>query len=67
MTSPIFMLNALWFKPNGGKEKYAEYGAAVAPLLEKHGALWLSTKSQHLHGYGRKTFDMLGKSLLHYL
>ncbi len=38
MTSPIFMLNALWFKPDGGKEKYAEYGAAVAPLLEKHGA-----------------------------
>lgn len=38
MADPIFMLNALWFKPNGGKEKYAEYGTAIAPLLKKFGA-----------------------------
>ena len=33
----IYMLNALWFKPDGGREKYAEYGAAVAPFVEKYG------------------------------
>jgi uncharacterized protein (DUF1330 family) len=34
---PVVMLNLLAFKPNGGKERYLEYGAAVAPLLEKAG------------------------------
>jgi uncharacterized protein (DUF1330 family) len=34
---PIVMLNLLAFKPDGGKERYMEYGAAVAPLLEKAG------------------------------
>ncbi len=34
---PVFMLNLLVFKPDGGKERYAEYGAAVAPCLEKVG------------------------------
>lgn len=28
------MLNLLAFKPDGGRERYAEYGAAVLPLLE---------------------------------
>jgi len=31
------MLNLLAFKPEGGEERYMEYGAAVAPLLEKVG------------------------------
>src|SRR5262245_55606216 len=31
---PVFMLNLLEFKPDGGAERYTEYGAAVAPLLE---------------------------------
>lgn len=35
--SPVVMLNLLSFKPNGGRERYMEYGAAVAPLLEKVG------------------------------
>jgi uncharacterized protein (DUF1330 family) len=34
---PVTMLNLLAFKPDGGKERYAEYGAAVAPCLEKVG------------------------------
>ena len=38
MDDAIFMLNALWFKEDGGHEKYLEYGAAVAPLLQKVGA-----------------------------
>jgi uncharacterized protein (DUF1330 family) len=34
---PVYMLNLLEFVPDGGAERYAEYGAAVAPLLEKAG------------------------------
>lgn len=34
---PVVMLNLLKFKPEGGQEKYAQYGAAVAPLLGKAG------------------------------
>jgi uncharacterized protein (DUF1330 family) len=33
--TPVVMLNLLAFKPDGGGERYMEYGAAVAPLLEK--------------------------------
>ena len=38
MDDETYMLNALWFKEDGGQEKYLEYGAAVAPLLKKAGA-----------------------------
>jgi uncharacterized protein (DUF1330 family) len=31
------MLNLLAFRPDGGRERYDGYGAAVAPLLEKLG------------------------------
>jgi uncharacterized protein (DUF1330 family) len=34
---PVVMLNLLALKPDGGLEKYKEYGEAVAPLLEKAG------------------------------
>jgi uncharacterized protein (DUF1330 family) len=34
----ICMLNALWFKPDGGAEMYAEYGEAAAPILDGVGA-----------------------------
>ncbi|HEX4016747.1 MAG TPA: DUF1330 domain-containing protein [Frankiaceae bacterium] len=34
----ICMLNALWFRPDGGAERYAEYGAAVGPILDDVGA-----------------------------
>lgn len=34
---PVTMLNLLAFKPDGGQERYAEYGAAVLPLLERVG------------------------------
>jgi uncharacterized protein (DUF1330 family) len=34
---PVQMLNLLDFKPDGGAERYAEYSAAVAPLLERIG------------------------------
>jgi uncharacterized protein (DUF1330 family) len=38
MEEPVYMLNALWFKKNGGQEKYLEYGAAAIPLLNQVGA-----------------------------
>jgi uncharacterized protein (DUF1330 family) len=34
----VTMLNLLQFVPDGGRERYVEYGAAVAPLLERAGA-----------------------------
>ena len=34
---PVVMLNLLALKPDGGFEKYGEYGEAVAPLLERVG------------------------------
>lgn len=34
---PVVMLNLLAFAPNGGRERYAEYGAAVGPLLARAG------------------------------
>lgn len=34
---PVTMLNLLSFRPDGGEERYMEYGAAVAPLLERAG------------------------------
>lgn len=38
MDQSIHMLNAVWFRKDGGIEKYMEYGAAVRPLLKKAGA-----------------------------
>lgn len=35
--APVVMLNLLAFKPDGGRERYEEYGEAVAPSLEKVG------------------------------
>lgn len=35
--TPVVMLNLLRFEPDGGRERYEEYGAAVAPLLERVG------------------------------
>jgi hypothetical protein len=34
---PVFMLNLLEFLPDGGTERYAEYGEAVAPLFDRAG------------------------------
>lgn len=35
--APVVMLNLLAFREEGGRERYEEYGAAVAPLLERAG------------------------------
>jgi uncharacterized protein (DUF1330 family) len=51
---PVTMLNLLRFKPDGGQERYAEYGAAVAPSLEKVGGriVWAGQPSAPLLGEG---------------
>ena len=33
----VYMLNALWFKKPDGAPRYAEYGAAAAPMVEALG------------------------------
>jgi len=51
---PVFMLNLLEFVPEGGAERYAEYGVAVAPLLEGVGgrAVFAGTPAESLIGEG---------------
>jgi uncharacterized protein (DUF1330 family) len=53
--APVTMLNLLRFKPDGGQERYLEYGAAVTPLLEKAGArvVFLGESALPLLGDGR--------------
>jgi uncharacterized protein (DUF1330 family) len=38
----VLMFNALWFKADGGAEKYGEYLAAVAPISKRYGGKKLS-------------------------
>jgi uncharacterized protein (DUF1330 family) len=37
MSDKVYMLNALWFKKDGGAKKYAEYAAAAAPFVRELG------------------------------
>lgn len=37
----IFMLNAVWFKPDGGEERYRKYMKAVGPLMRGVGGIKL--------------------------
>ena len=37
--TPILMFNALWFKPDGGAEKYREYMRAAFPIMQRHGGV----------------------------
>ncbi len=37
MSEKVYMLNALWFKKDGGAGKYAEYARAAAPFVAKYG------------------------------
>jgi len=57
--TPVTMLNLLAFKPDGGRERYEEYGTAVAPLLEKVGGriAWLGEASPPL--LGEESWDLV--------
>lgn len=35
--SSIYMLNAMWFKADGGEQRYREYMQAVGPLMRRAG------------------------------
>jgi uncharacterized protein (DUF1330 family) len=62
--APVVMLNLLSFKPEGGRERYEEYGEAVAPLLEKIGGriVFVGAPAPALLGEG--SWDMV--VLVHY-
>jgi len=57
--SPVVMLSLLRFKPEGGRERYGEYGAAVAPLLEKAGARVLFAGDPALVLLGERSWDLV--------
>lgn len=37
MSEKVYMLNALWFKPNGGEARYRQYLKSVDPLISAAG------------------------------
>ena len=51
---PVYMLNLLEFRPEGGAERYAEYGDAVAPLFQRAGGkpIFAGRPSESLIGEG---------------
>jgi uncharacterized protein (DUF1330 family) len=56
---PVQMLNLLDFKKPGGAERYAEYSAGVAPLLEKIGARVLYAGSSSGALIGPSEWDLV--------
>ncbi|MDX6581032.1 MAG: hypothetical protein QOI10_216 [Solirubrobacterales bacterium] len=56
---PVQMLNLLDFKPNGGFERYAEYGAAVAPLLRRAGGHVVSAGASRGAMIGPSSWDLI--------
>jgi uncharacterized protein (DUF1330 family) len=51
---PVYMLNLLEFQPEGGAERYGEYGEAVAPLFAQAGGkpIFAGRPAEHLIGEG---------------
>ena len=56
---PVVMLNLLAFKRDGGRERYEEYGAAVAPLLEKAGGRIVSLAEASMPLLGDERWDLV--------
>ncbi len=56
---PVVMLNLLDFKPGGGAERYAEYGAAVQPLLERAGGRVLYAGNASAPVIGPSKWDLV--------
>jgi uncharacterized protein (DUF1330 family) len=55
----VVMLNLLRFVPDGGRERYAEYGDAVSPLLEEAGAEVLYSGAADLPLLGGSAWDLV--------
>jgi uncharacterized protein (DUF1330 family) len=51
---PVYMLNLLEFLPDGGAERYVEYGEAVAPIFARAGGkpIFAGRPSESLIGQG---------------
>ncbi len=58
-SSPVVMLNLLSLRPEGGKERYLEYAAAVAPLLERAGGRILYAGEPALPLLGEDRWDLV--------
>ena len=58
---PIVMLNLIALKPDGGLEKYMEYGDAVAPILEGVGGkpVFMGNGNSALIGAGDRKWDLV--------
>jgi uncharacterized protein (DUF1330 family) len=56
---PVTMLNLLSFKPEGGRERYAEYGEAVLPLLEKAGGRLVFQGTSSPVVLGEESWDLV--------
>jgi uncharacterized protein (DUF1330 family) len=57
--APVVMLNLLAFHPGGGRERYLEYGAAVAPLLEGVGGRILFAGAASPALLGDESWDLV--------
>lgn len=57
--APVVMLNLLRFRPDGGRERYAEYGAAVAPMVERLGGRIVFAGDPGLVLLGEGSWDMV--------
>lgn len=57
--SPVTMLNLLEFKAEAGRERYAEYGEAVAPLLAKAGGRVVFAGEANPALLGEGSWDMV--------
>jgi len=55
----IFMLNVLWFKPNGGAERYEEYLRAVGPISARYGGKKLDAYVPEQALIGEMTADLV--------
>lgn len=56
---PVVMLNLLAFKPDGGRDRYLEYGTAVAPLVEGVGGRILFAGSPATALLGEDSWDLV--------
>jgi uncharacterized protein (DUF1330 family) len=56
--APVVMLNLLAFRPDGGRERYEEYGEAVTPLLAGVGGRIVFMGAPDLALLGEASWDL---------
>lgn len=55
----FYMLNVLWFKPDGGREKYGQYMAGAAPIVARFGGRPLPAFKPEKAVIGKFDADMI--------